>query len=131
MPKVAGTPVLVAVNNPVERSLICSYLESLGIFPDSAAHGRETLDACRSRAYVLIFLECRMPGMDGFAAVHEIRVGEAGKGKRVYIVGVMDRFGEDGTVSGLPHGMDALIIKPLNPDVIKEYLQRAILLRGN
>jgi CheY-like chemotaxis protein len=131
MPKEAGPSVLVAENNPVERSLMCSLLESLGIFPDSAAHGREALDACRMRAYDLIFLECRMPVMDGFVAVAEIRAGEAGKGKRTYIVGMAEKAGEDWAGPGLPQGMDALIIKPVNLEAIRESLREAMGNRQN
>jgi CheY-like chemotaxis protein len=125
MPKGAGPWVLVAENNPVERSVMCSFLEALGVFPDSAAHGREVLDACRMRDFDLIFLACRMPGMDGFAAVAEIRSWEAGKGKRAYIVGMAEKAGEDWAGPGLPQGMDALHIKPLNLEVVRESLHRA------
>lgn len=130
MPKVPGPLVLVAENNPVERALICSYLESLGVFPDSAAHGRETLAACRGRDYDLIFLECSMPVMDGFVTVREIRAGEAGKGKRAYIVGMTGRTGEDWAGPGLPQGMDAMIRKPPTVEVLREHLQRVEQDRG-
>lgn len=123
--------MLVAENNPVERAMMCSILESLGIFPDSAAHGREALDACRMRAYDLVFLECRMPVMDGIAAVAEIRAGEAGKEKRAYIVGMAEKAGEDWAGPGLPQGMDVLITKPLNLEVVRDSLHKAMGNRPN
>ena len=126
MNKDARPSVLVADNNPVDRALLCSYLESLGIFPDAAAHGREALDAFRKRAYDLIFMGCRMPVMDGFAAVREIRSAEAGKGTRACIVGLADKAGEDRAGTGLPPGMDALVHKPLDPDDVRKYVAAAI-----
>lgn len=116
---------MVAENNPVERALICSCFESLGVFPDSAAHGREILDACRRRAYDVIFLACRMPMMDGFAAAREVRAREAGKGKRAYIVGMAENHDEDWAGPGIPQGMDALIIKPLDIEVVRGLLRTA------
>ncbi len=131
MPKGAGPSVLVAENNPVERAVMCSFLEALGVFPDSAAHGREALDACRMRNYDLIFLECRMPVMDGFATAREIRAWEAGIGKRAYIVGTAEKAGEDWAGPGLPQGMDALLVKPLNLEAVRESLRRATGDRAN
>jgi CheY-like chemotaxis protein len=122
MNKVARASVLVAVNNPVDRALLCSYLESLGIFPDAAAHGREALDAFRKRAYDLVFMECGMPVMDGFAAIREIRAAEAGKGTRASIVGIAEKAGEDWAGTGLPQGMDALVRKPVAPDDVKKFV---------
>lgn len=121
--------MLVAENNPVARALICSYLERLGVFPDAAAHGGECLDACRMHVYDLVFLECRMPVMDGFVAAREIRAGEAGKGKRAYIVG-MAEVAEAGSAPVLPHGMDALVIKPLDFDTVCRHFRKACEDRG-
>lgn len=111
MARDAGPAVLVAEDNPVARALICSYLEALGIFPDAAAHGREALDAYRSRPYDLIFMDCRMPVMDGMAAAREIRVLEAAGGRRVRIVGMSDEPGAGG-MRVIPAAMDALIATP-------------------
>jgi len=83
------------------------------------------------RVYDLIFLECRMPVMDGFAAVREIRAGETGKGRRAYIVGMAEKAGEDWAGPGLPQGMDALIIKPLNLEAVRESLHGATSKRQN
>lgn len=129
MNKDARPSVLVADNNPVDRALLCSYLENLGIFPDAAAHGREALDAFRKRAYDLVFMGCRMPVMDGFAAVREIRAAEAGKETRARIVGIAEKAekaGEDWAGNGLPQGMDALIHKPVAPADVKKFVAAAL-----
>lgn len=126
MNKDARPSVLVADNNPVDRALLCSYLENLGIFPDAAAHGREALDAFRKRAYHLVFMECRMPVMDGLAAVREIRAAESGTGPRACIVGMAEKTGENGAGSGLPHGMDALVHKPVAPEDVRKFVAAAL-----
>jgi CheY-like chemotaxis protein len=126
MNKDARPSVLVADNNPVDRALLCSYLENLGIFPDAAAHGREALDAFRRHAYSLVFMECRMPVMDGFAAVREIRAAESGKGTRACIVGIVEKDGEDWAGNGLPQGMDALVHKPVAPEDVKKFVAAAL-----
>jgi CheY-like chemotaxis protein len=112
--------VLVVDDNPVERTLICSYLEALGIFADSAAHGREALDACRTRSYDLIFMDSRMPIMDGAAAVREIRAAEADTGRRARIVGMTDRPGE---ATRPVEGADIGLSKPLEAHMVREQVE--------
>ena len=72
-----------------------------------------------------------MPVMDGFSAVAEIRAGEAGKGKRAFIVGMAEKAGEDWAGPGLPQGMEALIIKPVNLEVIRDSFRKAMGNRQN
>jgi CheY-like chemotaxis protein len=109
MAKDGKLAVLVAENNPLERTLICSCLEGLGLFPDAAANGREAVEACRARAYDLIIMACRMPVLDGPAAAREIRAAEDGGGRRARIIGIAPGPGEWGPEMSIPPGMDAVI----------------------
>lgn len=101
--------VLVAENNPRERTLLCSCLEDMGLFPDAAANGREAVEACRARAYDLIIMACRMPVLDGPAAAREIRAAEEGGRRRARIIGIAPGPGEWGPEKAIPPGMDAVI----------------------
>lgn len=125
MAREAALSVLVVDNNPVDRSLICSYFESLGIFAESAAHGREALIACSGRPFRLILMQCKMPVMDGLAAAREIRAGEAGKAERARIVGMIANPGPGAAKPDLPEGMDGLLLKPFNIDDLQEHIDAA------
>jgi CheY-like chemotaxis protein/HPt (histidine-containing phosphotransfer) domain-containing protein len=48
-------------------------LEALGHRVEVAENGREAAELVKSRAYDLIFMDCHMPVMDGFAATQAIR----------------------------------------------------------
>jgi CheY-like chemotaxis protein len=129
MAKEGTLAVLVAENNPLERTLICSCLERLGVFPDAAANGREAVEACRNRAYDLIILACRMPVLDGPAAALEIRAGETGKtggSRKARILGMSAEVSAANTRNVIPPGMDALAGCPLDEAVLREQLGLAL-----
>lgn len=64
--------VLLADDEPVNRIVLAELLRQLGCSVDVAENGAEAVDLARTRAYALIFMDCRMPEMDGFTAAGEI-----------------------------------------------------------
>jgi CheY-like chemotaxis protein len=121
--------VLVAENNPLERTLICSCLERLGVFPDAAANGREAVAATRIRTYDLIIMACRMPVLDGPAAALEIRAGETGKtggSRKARIIGMSAEVSASSPREAIPPGMDALAGFPLDEAVLREQVGLAL-----
>lgn len=69
--------ILLVEDNPVNREVACGMLEMLNLRIDTAENGREAVDAVERTAYALIFMDCQMPEMDGFAATKLIREREA------------------------------------------------------
>ena len=65
--------VLVADDNPVNQKLACALLAKLGCQVDTADNGEEALAKASQTEYALIFMDCVMPAMDGFAATTAIR----------------------------------------------------------
>ncbi len=70
---VAGTRVLVAEDNAVNRKVAITMLESLGCQVDVAFDGAEAVEAVQRDRYDLVFLDCQMPHVDGYEAAREIR----------------------------------------------------------
>ena len=77
--------ILVADDQAVNRKLTMRQLERLGFTVDMAENGREVLEKMSHTAYDLVFMDCHMPEMDGFAATEEIRRREK-NGKRTPII---------------------------------------------
>src|SRR5437868_3205709 len=73
---VAGARVLLVEDNPVNLEVAVGILESFGCQVETATNGVEALDRYADREYDLIFMDCQLPGMDGFEATAAIRVQE-------------------------------------------------------
>jgi signal transduction histidine kinase/CheY-like chemotaxis protein/ligand-binding sensor domain-containing protein len=65
--------VLVADDDPVNRLVVTKLLEGFGCKVDIATNGAEAVALAKLKTYALIFMDCRMPEMDGFTATLEIR----------------------------------------------------------
>jgi signal transduction histidine kinase/DNA-binding response OmpR family regulator len=115
--------VLVAEDNAVNQKVAVRMLERLGLHPDVAANGREAVELCAMLPYDLVFMDCHMPEMDGYAATVEIR-RQAGDGRRVPIVAMTAEAMEGCRENCLAIGMDDYIAKPVRPEDIVEALRR-------
>ena len=61
--------VLVVDDDPAIRGLVADALRGEGFTVDLAAHGREALDAMRTRRPSTVVLDLMMPIMDGFSFI--------------------------------------------------------------
>jgi CheY-like chemotaxis protein len=65
--------VLLARDNIVNQALAVCMLEKLSCRVDAAADGREAVAMLAMPPYDLVFMDCEMPELDGYAATREIR----------------------------------------------------------
>ena len=72
----SGARILVADDHMVNQQLAVMMLERLGHRADVVANGREAVEALGRVRYDLVFMDCQMPEMDGYAATMEIRQQE-------------------------------------------------------
>ena len=118
-----GLPVrvLVAEDNIVNQKVAVRMLEKLGMRPDLAADGREAVDMFGLVPYDLIFMDCQMPEMDGYAAAREIRRKE-GPNRHVGIVAMTAEVMAGSREQCLEAGMDDHIGKPIKTEFLFEAL---------
>ncbi|UCB54623.1 MAG: response regulator [Thiotrichales bacterium] len=69
----AGTKLLLAEDNLVNQEVAVDMLEQSGFKVAVASNGEEVLDAVRKDQYSLVFMDCEMPVLDGFAATRKLR----------------------------------------------------------
>ena len=73
--RVADITVLIVDDQPIYRSALTDLLEIVGgyLVVGSAASAEDAIDAVRRSPVDLVFMDLRLPGMDGLAATRQIR----------------------------------------------------------
>ncbi|KAL7750296.1 hypothetical protein RI367_004469 [Sorochytrium milnesiophthora] len=104
--------VLLAEDNPVNRSVADRMLSKFGITIDVAEDGQQALDACGRERYDLVFMDVQMPVMDGHEATRAIRKNLPTDHQPLIIALTANAFVEDKIVC-LNAGMDDVLTKPL------------------
>jgi len=69
--------VLAADDNAVNREVLEQTLGLLGIEPVIVENGWAAVEAFKSQAFDVVFMDCSMPVLDGYAATREIRAWES------------------------------------------------------
>ena len=116
----AGTRVLLVEDNPVGALLAKTLLRREGCVVETAATGEEAIAALKRARYDLVFMDMRMPGMDGPAATRALRAA----GDRTPIVALTaNAFAEDRQAC-LEAGMDDHLVKPLEIEALRAALAR-------
>lgn len=116
----AGLRVLLAEDNPVGALLAKTLLRREGCVVETAGTGEEAVQALKRARYDLVFMDMRMPGMDGPTAARAIRA----RGDDTPILALTaNAFAEDRRAC-LEAGMNDHLVKPLEPEALKAALAR-------
>jgi signal transduction histidine kinase/CheY-like chemotaxis protein/HPt (histidine-containing phosphotransfer) domain-containing protein len=116
--------VLVAEDNAMNQKVAALTLGRLGCTVDVAANGREAAAMAGRFPYDVIFMDCLMPEMDGFAATRAIRGRESTAGRRVPIVAMTANAMAGDRERCLDAGMDDYVGKPIRPEALAAVLAR-------
>jgi len=119
--------ILVAEDNPVNQDVVRHMLALLGCSIEIAADGTLVVEAAQKGEYDLIFMDCQMPRLDGFAATRMIRSREAALGlePRPIIALTANAIAGD-RERCLAAGMDDYLSKPFDLPKLRGILQRWI-----
>jgi CheY-like chemotaxis protein len=117
--------VLLAEDNPVNQKLACHLLGKLGCEVEVAGNGMEALERWNKRPYDAIFMDCQMPGLDGYQTTQRIR--ESGeRGRRIPIVAITASSMVGDRERCLAAGMTDYVSKPLDPRELRRVLEAAL-----
>jgi signal transduction histidine kinase/DNA-binding response OmpR family regulator len=118
--------VLLAEDNIVNQKLAVRMLEKLGCRVDVAADGQEVINMLAMLPYDLVFMDCEMPELDGYAATREIRRRE-GPSRHTPIIAMTAHAMAGDREKCLGAGMDDYISKPVHMVNLEEALRRWLL----
>ncbi|ARJ64496.1 hypothetical protein WV31_01705 [Magnetospirillum sp. ME-1] len=72
-----GTHVLLAEDDPTNRTVAVGLLSAMGMEVDVAGDGKEAVEKAVEKDYEIVLMDMRMPSMDGVTATRLIREREA------------------------------------------------------
>jgi PAS domain S-box-containing protein len=116
----AGTRILLAEDEPINREVSQGLLEDVGLAVDLAQDGAIAVGMAKQTAYALILMDMQMPNMNGIDATKAIRA-LPGYATTPILAMTANAFDEDRQVC-IDAGMDDHIGKPVNPDRLFETL---------
>ena len=116
--------VLLTEDNLVNQKVAERMLSKIGCVVDVATDGQEAVQAARTTTYDVIFMDCQMPTMDGFAATRAIRELEEEMGGRVPIVALTANAMKGDREKCLAAGMDDYLSKPVKRSDLEKMVQR-------
>jgi len=127
---VAPTPhdtihVLVVDDNATNRFVACNLLEMFGATSETAENGRDAVEAARQGGFDLILMDIKMPVMDGVAATRLIRAS-CGPVADVPILALTANADDRDAAAYLAAGMNAVVQKPIQPDLLLDAIRRAL-----
>jgi putative two-component system response regulator len=110
--------VLIVEDSPINREVMLSQLTALGYTVESASNGKEALLKYSMGQYDLILTDIKMPELDGYSLVREIRHLEQNRAHRTAILAITasDFDLDEGRASKA--GFDGYMLKPLDLKVL-------------
>ncbi|OHC65493.1 MAG: hypothetical protein A2040_13570 [Rhodocyclales bacterium GWA2_65_19] len=118
----AGSHILVADDEPINREVARLQLEAVGLVVDMAEDGAEAIALARKTTYAAILMDMQMPNIDGLEATRQIR-GMPGYRETPIIAMTANAFAED-KARCVEAGMNDFLIKPFDPDTLFATLLR-------
>ena len=116
--------VLLAEDSIVNQKVAVRMLEKLGCRIDTVANGREAVEAVTNIVYDLLFMDCRMPEMDGYDATAAIRTHEAATGDHIPIIAMTANAMREDREQCLQAGMDDYVSKPVTAEKLHSILMK-------
>ncbi|MCY1532640.1 Autoinducer 2 sensor kinase/phosphatase LuxQ [compost metagenome] len=116
--------VLVVDDNEVNVLIAKRFLSKWGLLIDFASNGEEAINKIIAKKYDLVFMDIRMPGIDGFETTRIIRELPDAYYKSMPIIALTASTLHNEHQKFKESGMDGHVLKPFNPNEIKEVLNR-------
>lgn len=114
--------ILVVDDNEVNILIAKRFLSKWGFTLDFASNGEEAIHKIIENTYDLVFMDIRMPGIDGFDATRIIREIPGDYFKNLPIIALTASTLHNENSKFKEAGMNGHMLKPFNPDEIKMLL---------
>ncbi|MDR0375187.1 MAG: response regulator [Treponema sp.] len=121
-----GLQFLLVEDNEINQEIASALLGEFGASVDVAANGEEALKAFLEKDYVIIFMDVRMPVMDGLDATRRIRSSGKHDAATVPIIAMTASAMNEEKAECKKAGMNDHIPKPIEIDALKRVIAHAV-----
>ncbi len=118
MTPASGRTAVVVEDDEGIRALICDVLEQAGLRTLPAANGWDGVAAARSHDPLVVTVDLRMPGIDGFETIRRIRVFST-----ALIVVLSARDNDEDEFESRRAGADLYMRKPFRPRELRAHVE--------
>jgi signal transduction histidine kinase/CheY-like chemotaxis protein len=124
-PSAAGPAlrVLLVEDNPVNRLLAMTLFKRQGLAAEAVGDGEAALKALRTARFDLVFMDMRLPGMDGLETTRRIRETKQG-GSRTPVIALTANASAADRRACEVAGMDDFLVKPIDEAGLSEVIAR-------
>ncbi|MCP4874039.1 MAG: EAL domain-containing protein [Gammaproteobacteria bacterium] len=116
--------ILVAEDNLINQELMAAQLNALGYKADYVENGIQALEQWEQSVYNLLLTDIRMPEMNGYELVREIRLRETGQYCRTPVIAITANALEADVEKCFDAGVDDVIPKPIELEDLKNALEK-------
>ena len=126
-----GFKLLLAEDNEINQEIAKAVLEAKGFTVDIVNNGQEAIEAFNFKSYDLIFMDIRMPIMDGIESTREIRRIErennGTKSAPIPIIAMTANAMEEDKNATYDVGMNGHLAKPIDLDALSKTLYKILI----
>lgn len=116
--------ILVVDDDEVHRQIVCVQLRKMGYDADEAADGEQAIAAAMQGDYDLIFMDLRMPNMNGIESAHWIRERFSGN-ESLRIIALTGDATIEAREQCMRAGMDNFVTKPVQVKDLEAILRHS------
>ena len=123
-PNGQASRILVAEDNLINQELMAAQLEILGYKADYVENGVQALERWQQLEYGLLLTDIRMPEMNGYELVREIRQLERERHRRSPIIAITANALDADVDKCFEVGVDDVIPKPVELEDLRDALEK-------
>ena len=114
--------ILVVDDTAANLLVVKKLLRDTKVQITAVSSGNEALDMTLETPYDVIFMDHKMPGMDGITCFHRIRTQIGGLCRETKVIALTANAGSDIAALYDREGFDGYLVKPVNSEALEEML---------
>lgn len=120
-----GKKILLVEDNEFNAEVMKELLTEVGVDVEVAPNGRNGISRLKEREagyYSIVFMDIRMPGIDGYETTRRIRRSQREDLKKIPIIAMTAEAFSNDVKMAVDAGMNGHIAKPVDLDCLKDVL---------